>query len=657
MNEPARPIIQAFVGRTFNNKQDKALWIEIREVLDNLRGVRFYWEDAEAPQILSISTKIRKKIANNHIYVGILTHRKLILEEPRPSLLSRLFVGKSARREDLWSVSPWVVQESGYALGLGKKVLFLVEEGVDFPTSDMQADAEWIPFVRSDLKTLQMRLMTILVNEIGNNLPALQEGHLSEREQVVPAPPPQDQTEQNAESSISIKNVRARLNEKDFTGADELFQQLTSRLSDDDFQRWLKCVYLRLKAAAGHQESFDSLYAIAQHETSDLNARTQLALYFQNFNEHARAIAVLRGGLSVIEPQLQPALYRHIAQALVKDNNYESAIETLGTLLRVNNLSTLELTQTFLTLADIAQQREDKVLESSALERALELEPADAERRFRIAFLYSSTGQYALAAYHYKIRLAQDDNSTVKNNLAVAFGNLNLPGREIDLYLAASGEESLAKANLSHSYVDGGFFKEAERQAREALEKASDTTMARASNALARIRDMREAETKREAQLSNDGKTAAQFRSRFAEAFLSETPQISGSFETKYGILTFEQMAGRIVGTKKEELPPSVFGNVFGLTASSSGLPTIKWTTLEASLIGRSARFTVRTTEALELLLSSTSPSVVEGLLILAPDGTSFELLENGQNPAVIHLATRAELAQIGGLRDNTGPT
>jgi len=77
----------------------------------------------------------------------------------------------------------------------------------------------------------------------------------------------------------------------------------------------------------------------------------------------------------------------------------------------------------------------------------------------------------------------------------------------------------------------------------------------------------------------------------------------------------------------------------------------------EASLVGRSARFTVRTREAPDLLLSSRYPSVVEGLLIIAPDGTSFELLEDGQNPAVIHLATRAELSRIGGLRDNNLPT
>jgi len=648
MDEPARPIIRAFVGRTFNNAQDKALWIEIREVLDNLRGVRFSWEDAEEPQMLSVSSKIRQKIADNHIYVGILTRRKPIFGGLRPSLLAQLFAGKSATQGDLWSVSPWVVQESGYALGLGKKVLFLLEEGVDFPMSDMQADAEWIPFVRSDLKSLQMRLITILINEIGKNLPLLQEGISSEREQVVPAPP-NEQAEQNTETNITLTDVRTRLNAKDFNGADELFQQF-AKIMPEDLQSWLKYYYLRLKAASGHQDSLDRLYETAEHETSDLEARTQLALYFQNFNEHAKAIEVLRGGLSVIEPELRPALYRLIAQALVKDNNYESAIETLATLLQANKLSTLELKLTFLTLADIAQQHEDKILESSALERALELEPADAERRFRLAFLYSSTGQYALAAYHYKIRLAQDDNSTVKNNLAVAFGNLNLRGREVDLYLAASGEESLAKANLSHSYVDGGFLKEAERQAREALEKANDTTMARASSALARIRDMREAETKRLAQLSNDGKTEAQFRSRFAEAFLSDTPQISGSFKTKYGVLTFEQMAGRIVGTKKEELPPSVFANLLALPTASSGSPTIRWTTLEASVIGRSARFTVRTREAPEGLLSSMSPSIVEGLLILAPDGTSFEVLEDGQNPAVIHLATRVGLAQIGGL-------
>jgi hypothetical protein len=128
---------------------------------------------------------------------------------------------------------------------------------------------------------------------------------------------------------------------------------------------------------------------------------------------------------------------------------------------QANNLSASEVRQTFLALADIARHHGDKVLESSALERALEIEPAIGENRFRIAYLYANIGQYALAAYHYKIRLVQDDSSTVKNNLAVAFSNLELRSRAAELYIEASNEEPLAKANLSHSYIDGGFVREA----------------------------------------------------------------------------------------------------------------------------------------------------------------------------------------------------
>jgi hypothetical protein len=158
-----------------------------------------------------------------------------------------------------------------------------------------------------------------------------------------------------------------------------------------------------------------------------------------------------------------------------------------------------------------------------------------------------------------------------------------------------------------------------------------------------------EAEIKREEQISNDGKVEAQFRSKFAEAFLSESPQISGSFDTKYGVLAVEQYPGRIVGTGKQAVPPAMSGgflsmsNLLGLPTSSVLPPTIRYIRLEGSVIGRSARFTVSTREAPETLLSSVSPSIVEGLLILSADGASFELLEEDRSPPTIHRATKID--------------
>ncbi len=69
-----RQQIKAFVGRSFHEADEK-VWLEIRDILESLRGIEFKWEDAKPSQLIPISEKIRKGIAASDLYLGILTRR------------------------------------------------------------------------------------------------------------------------------------------------------------------------------------------------------------------------------------------------------------------------------------------------------------------------------------------------------------------------------------------------------------------------------------------------------------------------------------------------------------------------------------------------------------------------------------------------------
>jgi len=122
------PIISAFIGRSFI-KEDEPLWAEIAKFLNSLNQVGFSWEDAEESQAKPISDKVKEKIGRNDVFIGVLAKREPVYDKPFFSLGKYHFVTTPHN----WTSSYWVIQESGYAIGMKKKVIFLIEDGLSIP--------------------------------------------------------------------------------------------------------------------------------------------------------------------------------------------------------------------------------------------------------------------------------------------------------------------------------------------------------------------------------------------------------------------------------------------------------------------------------------------------------------------------------------------
>ena len=60
----------------------------------------------------SVRDAVRKRIRGSDYFVGIFTRDMLIGEER-------------------YAASPWVIEEKGFALGVGKKIVMLVQKGID----------------------------------------------------------------------------------------------------------------------------------------------------------------------------------------------------------------------------------------------------------------------------------------------------------------------------------------------------------------------------------------------------------------------------------------------------------------------------------------------------------------------------------------------
>jgi len=214
--------IRAFVGRSFL-EQDDPVWYAIRTILASLRPIGFDFEDAKEAQLRPISEKVREGIERNDFYIGILTRRSRINDQATESNLGHRFLARVlSRKASQWTTSNWIVQESGFALGKGKKVLLLIEQGVDFPAADLDADTEWVPFNRDSVPECANRLVSMIGRLISETLPATpatvqvsspEKGAPSEERR--PEPPP----------GGDIDHVIELLNKGEYSQADEEFER------------------------------------------------------------------------------------------------------------------------------------------------------------------------------------------------------------------------------------------------------------------------------------------------------------------------------------------------------------------------------------------------------------------------------------------------
>src|SRR3990172_10831290 len=267
--------LRAFVGRSFL-ESDEGVWQDFRKLLESLRPIGLDFEDAKGAELKPISQKVKQGIERNDLYIAILTRRSPITDSTsEKSFLERILLAfQPPKSASNWTTSHWIVQESGYALGKGRRVLLLVEQGVDFPSTDLDADTEWIPFERTSVSTCSSRLVSMMTHLISETLPAIPE--TTQVAPAVPAIPGEEKQDEPAQEG-DFHQVVQFLNEGEFQKADEEFQKFVGPNANNPNNRWIRCFYLRLKAVRGHSSILDELKNSVKLEPNNVDARVELA--------------------------------------------------------------------------------------------------------------------------------------------------------------------------------------------------------------------------------------------------------------------------------------------------------------------------------------------------------------------------------------------
>ena len=129
---------RAFVGHSFLSTDKRVADC----VIQSLAAIGISVVTGEKPKAERISEKVKRSIEEQHLFVGVFTCRD-----------------KIARKKE-WTTTPWVVDEKAYAVGKGKKLILIKEEGVG-SIGGIQGDYEFIEFRRDRLEELPVKLVQV----------------------------------------------------------------------------------------------------------------------------------------------------------------------------------------------------------------------------------------------------------------------------------------------------------------------------------------------------------------------------------------------------------------------------------------------------------------------------------------------------------------
>jgi hypothetical protein len=128
----------AFLGHSFT-ADDKHV---VDTVIQTLESIGISVSTGEKPKADRISEKVKRAIEANYMFVALFTRRDKIA------------------RKKKWTTSPWVIDEKAYAVGKGRKLILLREQGVE-SIGGIQGDYEFIEFEREQLEALIVRLLQV----------------------------------------------------------------------------------------------------------------------------------------------------------------------------------------------------------------------------------------------------------------------------------------------------------------------------------------------------------------------------------------------------------------------------------------------------------------------------------------------------------------
>lgn len=533
--------IKAFVGHSFteNDSEIVRLFLDFFDHIAAI-GIGFSWVHAENAEPKVLTEKVLELIDGKNLFIGICTAKETIVVNPRQSRINKRHLVVN-RDECLVKTSDWIIQEIGLAIGLKMKVILLVEEGLRSP-GGLQGSLEYIDFKRespekSFTKILEMIkaikptiVTTVQVKEVDVSEDNENQNDVEEVKSDSYICPDSTWDEEKYESAL----FRA-IWEKDITREDIISAAFQENINKDNDQGkkvdWeAKRHFWKIKHGSG--SSLESLKQLFETNPENMKAGLFLGLAYEAFGSFDIAgdhFLKLANMTDVISDKVD-----NLCHSVLQFSNAKNTEQVTRVLKELKGLSTINdknKIKILKVLIEIYKNHGNDEFYLATLERYLDLNPDDIDKRFSIAHKYSELLKHNLSLYHYKKIPYRTRNSGVWNNIGVAYANLKLSAKSIESYRSAEKlSNTLAMSNIAHKYIESGFLAEAEEICASAV-KVKDYDR-QIGTAIAKIKEVKESEESKEKTSLCEAEPISKFFTEFGQSIIKDDITFSNTLWT-----------------------------------------------------------------------------------------------------------------------------
>lgn len=634
----------AFVGHSFD-PVDKNLVSSVTEFLEAFKALNpaFNWTHAESARPEDIVDKVLPMLRACDIFVGICSKKEYVAA---PAFFRACIWAKSEKvikESDLqWKTSDWVIQEIAIAREREMPLVLLLEEGVR-PPGGLHGNVEYIPFQREKISDAFVRLTQMLGSVLVKNTVAKEtDFKLAQPEKALTEEKngqTNDPLRRTPNPSWQADDYYAAIFSAIFLDDQDYLETVRAQFAKSDFgvqdiglSKWeAKKEYSKLVLdKGGSVEKLEKL--VAQHR-SDPEIISLLARVLSHFkdergaaklHEEAAQAAVIKEDFQTASNNLLIAV--DLACNAKNEKEARRLIEILAALPRAHKTANEILLR---AIASLAKLKDHQLIEIAVLEHQVGVDPTNADKRFSLAYAYSEVDDGAATLMHYLAIPAARRTVNAWNNLAVARHALKLPVLAIDAYRVADKKESsLAMSNLASSYINAGFYLEAEEMCNKGM--ASNDPHESLPMTFAHIKSVRLEEKKIEDEAIEAAELRSRLMQKFGEGALGNiTRPLPARWKGPHGPLTLTHLEDEVV-ISGQYVPQNI-----GLNALRGPLvtPDTLELTLKGTLYGRTAVGTVERKKqsppgaAGGLLLNFISPAAA--IFLFSEDCRTIRVIEN----------------------------
>jgi tetratricopeptide (TPR) repeat protein len=644
--------LTAFVARSFDPKDEQRIR-PILNFLETFRKAGFLCAHAEAAQVEEVHVKVRKMIDASNAFVGFFTKKYPVYRlESRWS--DALSLARGKLQPEKWSAPPWVLQESGYAISAGKKVILLREEGVDIP--GLQGDLEYVPFDSRDPSAVFSKLSEMINDLLAKDAGREIKTEITERSQQAeakPEAPALTQGEKLGSAEQQPSDIIDRLIEmqeaagkRNLSGVYESWKGGSTLIAGGktnvDALSW-DCVYFTERYRCGDPDGLEALRRIHNENPQRREPITAIARLLVSAKEHDEAARLFLEAASLAGNKYRAEDLTEAARALNELKRYEEGIKAAEECLRIAGGD--QKWTAIPILYQLLKNSGEPHLAFATAEAALHDNPL-LGLRFGLGLDYRLHGFKELALHHFKFLHERNADETGSlHNLALLSADCQLPIMSVGRYKRSFAlGDSLSAANLGFMYLDAGMADEATALVKEAM--LSEQHESNVEQCLAEIRQRTENEGTKQSDLLKTASDEKDFFVGMGTALQRVLADVDGPWEFPFGEMTLARKGSKLSGTatiSKDE-PPNFYDALLASPLAVTGKKEAKIEnyTLDGTIKGAVCKFSVTVTEPGQHPFGSMwgGQGTRSGFIVFATDGKSAtyaELTDNKLNiPAKI---------------------